>query len=336
MKKIIVINRSLGELDWLILNWAKIDSASDEIIILCYRCNLQQLYEYSPTFMRSFRGEVHEWSSLNSNFKYMLLIDNFMDRVSTKISNLWGGRSQWIVDVIFSLFRQCITRLPLKLGLPKSCVYHEYNARTSMPLVFLRQLASEFVFFPHHFNIESFPPENQLVFFKNFMKVEVRYLSNSLGGVRSPNTITVLPKKCLILTRQCSLAYGFNYEEAYDQLDLTCSLLTKLGISLVLKHHPREQRLNLWENLEQRYSARRIDSSAIDFAKSNVDIICVHLYTSLVNELSKFGIPCFDVSPYATVLNDNVVKAIQVQANLSISRRMKPHELFVLLSQSGN
>lgn len=312
----IIINKSLGELDWLIFNWPYLD-LRHPINILCYRVSKQKVINHAPNFFRENNqirlldfGEVFKFAS------FFQFFDNLMDRLSTKVFNTFGPVSQSYIEIFFGIFRNCLAyRNNLSSSLCGDFVYHEYNARGTFLLSLLpRGIVVNF--FPHHFGPSPMLSKIERRVMNIVSKTADYKLLHTFERPSATSVKNLKRKKTdshvvLILTRQCSPIYGFSYKEAFDVLNKLCEVLRRSDVEIYIKHHPREHEYYFWEILEDFYKIKRIDGSIFDFV-SDLNVVCFHLFTTLVWPLSELGVKCFDVSPYNLEIldEDNIVKVV--------------------------
>lgn len=312
---LVVINKSLGEIDWISANRHKFDGHT---IFINYRCDDDEIKAFLPNFYELESEKIFHGKKYLSNFDVVTKIDNILERLSTFIFNRTHSQViQKLFDLLLVFVKKLIARIIVKSGSslkPDSgivTVFHENNDRNTVFLEVIKLVfkVDKVVFFPHHFGV-TYP--------KNILTKAIHKLSGgttvwvnresesdglhyihpnenqcNLGKPRGNGR-----KLVLILTRQCSFDYGFDSEDAYIRLD---SLLNKIQDkyrgNIYIKHHPRDKLNPTWKTLEELYDLKVLESSALDFcAKRNV--ICFHLYTTLVEPLSYMGVKCIDVSPY--------------------------------------
>lgn len=324
MTNLVLINKSLGELDWIISKWEELKLESTDTWLIVYRIDMEKLRAHAPSFIEIFGENIYTWDEI-SRSKGIANIDNLLDRISTKVSNVFGRRYQRIFDVFSDRLKEFFAiALITNADIPKECiVFHEFNARTTFPLLFLRQHAQTINFYPHHFNsTPQLQNENKLYYERLFSPVQVQHLYNNFEVVYENFLRRTHKKKCLILTRQCSLAYGFDYHAAYHTLNLYCDFLHRNNVKIYFKHHPREHNMEYWEKIESRFRCKRVTVSVFDFIREHEELFCLHLYTSTVNEIVKFGVPCFDISPYNEPIPDDVRANLSIQENINSTRRV--------------
>ena len=312
--KVLVINKSLGEIDWIAVNSNHRVFANIDLIIL-YRVSLEELYKYFPNFDKKFPGvKVLSFNNFGSVSKNIIVIDNLLDKVSTKIFNVFGAKTQIFAEFLLTFFRRFVSKFFSSIYLDKIVLLHEYNARTNI-LIELFKNKNDVILFPHHFGYM-----HQLDYFQKrlcrFMYGrycdKLLYSNDDTKFSIEFDQVDPDSKIALILTRQCSLVYGFDYIAAYESLDILCQKLNDLNYEIYIKHHPRENFYDCWNALELKHNITRLNYSVFDFCSLNLPI-CFHLFTTMVVPLSRMGVNCYDVSPYDDdVFNNNSIYAEQI------------------------
>lgn len=333
MNKLIVINRSLGELDWIVANYSLITSDLDRITILCYRVDQKSVLNFAPNFFGDNEVTVLSVEQLTNSFRLLRLVDNFFDRSSTYLFNKFGSAIQYKFDSSLVFVKGIVSyvfRLPHTKLNNIDKIYHENNDRTTclLELIKRKREFKSLEFFPHHFGATQ--PINRMtlniqdkvgidscfVNFEDESKIgNYKFLGSSIIE-RSNRTDGEL--KILILTRQCSESFGFSYENAYEKLDVLLSKLKRYGIEIYIKNHPRDLDNHYWNKLIRKYNLITIEYSAIDFVRKN-KVVCFHLHTTLCIPLSQLKALCYDVSPYVESLiknNESVLCQIKKQSEL--------------------
>ena len=313
---LVVINKSLGEIDWISANRYKFGS---DVIFINYRCNNDEIKKFSPNFYSSEIEMLHNCDDYLYNFILVKKIDDILDKGSTFIFNKTKSHLiQKLFDLSLVYIKRCIAYILVKskssdwphANVGVETIFHENNDRNTvfLEIVKLVYRQNRVVFFPHHFGI-AFP--------KNLLTKTIHKLSGSFtvwvnrpsesDGMHykyieiqkpKPRKINGDDKVVLIMTRQCSLDYGFDYEDAYVRLNsVLARLQEKYQSKFYIKHHPRDKFNPTWKKLEEVYSLNVLESSVLDFCSNN-NVTCYHLYTTVIEPLNSLGVKCIDVSPY--------------------------------------
>jgi len=314
-KKLVVINKSFGELDWLAMN-KNLLLGDNDYSILIYRMEYEAVKKYFPKFI-SDAPNVQTVEEISGFYgRLMGRADSWLDRVSTYIFNRTKSLFlQCVIEEIFLYFRRFMAYLIFRKFKMFDCdmLLYENNYRSSILLECLKlNGVSRLVFYPHHFGFTQRNNYFDRLLFKkiNVDFVCVNYSEESDGhkykkvpsSKPSELTKSQINPEIVIVTRQCSLMYGFSLEEAVEVVE---KVLIRYGNKIqYIKNHPRDLDNPEWKRIAQKYDLVEVNSSLIDMSISR-PLICITLYTGLIFQLSKLGVKCFDISPFDFKLLDS-------------------------------
>ncbi|EJR3605858.1 hypothetical protein NX622_003621 [Vibrio cholerae] len=336
---LVIINKSLGELEWIIKNYDALFKGK-YIDVFLYRVSIDDANLFAPDFFKRNNVRVHEVIKDRKKFNALIAFDNFFDKLSTYIFNRCGKNAQYITDIALIYVKALVSKfLKLEVNIFEvDRVYHENNDRTTC---FLEKVISKvqyenLFFYPHHFG-ETTPKDKINVRLHKLIGVDrciVNYKNEACfehyQAVKKNLVVKItrnnsIPTKILILTRQCSDSFGFSYESAYNTLDeLLKTIVLLVDVDIYIKNHPRDRDNKYWAVLKEKYSLSELSTSAIDFVSGN-NVVCFHLYTTLCEPLSELNIKCFDVSPYKKSLvekNAALMTQIERQERIGATRRL--------------
>lgn len=341
---IVVLNRSFGEIDWIISSWSTLDLDSQQILFLCYRLDKSDVISYAPGLFLKRNVVVKNVSECFNGSGALNVIkraDTFLDRLSTFIFNKTKSHFiQKALDLCLVYMKRGIAK-SLKIESLTSDgqdLYHENNDRSTILLELLRVGTKSVTFFPHHFG-NTHPRgrlESKIFDSIGVQKCYVNYKEESDGEnylfleKKLPKILEIEEGPIvLILTRQCSDYYGFNFKQGAEVVSSLLGQLSQMNNTVYIKHHPRDHNINEWRELTSNYKVNELYTSVLDFVVGK-KIICFHLYTSLVEPISSLGVACYDISPYSNKLkniNYNAYMHIVNQVENNVTIRVEVSDL---------
>jgi hypothetical protein len=321
-RKIIILNKSQGEIDWLIFNQSNLFNDNSLIYVYCNQIDKSTAIKYAPNFFSQEHVFIFNLSDIMTPMcaTVILKLELFFARLSSFMINKLGSRlMQDITELALVYVRRLIASFlspTLKECTEFNELLFENNFRSSLFFEVMKKKCkpnfTQITLFPHHFG----PLEKENLLTRLIIKsmnitrcivnneIEERgvykYLEPSKVGTRLSRNINVVKKHFLFLTRQCSTHYGFKYDDAFVCFERALIEVRNLypDAEIKVKHHPRDSRLNSWNDVSNKYGGKELFTSAIDYCVKYNNTICIHFYTSLVEPLHGLGVKCFDISPY--------------------------------------
>lgn len=322
MKNILIyINDSLGELDW-IAPFMKSDEAKDFNFYI-FLNGPGETYQDKINILNQYGLNQKNITSLNSHSKkdfYIFKLDEFSNRVL--------GRIKLYSFSMFKIMRNIVDRIRWtgsyflgSVEIEFNYIFRDYNLKESFSLQrYLRvNKSAKIIIFPHAVGLQKIHPscrreplrvvpahlwlENSNfsditketdayrdVFFASGVPAfDINYKLKSLFDAQC--------KKVLIITRDCGMTFGFNYQEAYVVFDTLLNHLEKMDYSVEIKHHPRDRKLKEWQKIQQKYkNIKEAEGSLGDRVEALS--ACFTLFSTAPLFLLSRGVPIFEFSPY--------------------------------------
>jgi len=119
--------------------------------------------------------------------------------------------------------------------------------------------------------------------------LDINYRKKSLYDYKS--------KRAIVITRNCRMDYGFDYEMAFDALHKILDKLNKGGFSVDIKHHPRQRNLSKWRRIQSKFPNINELTDSLNGISKNYSV-CLTLHSSAPIFLLSRGIPVLEFSPY--------------------------------------
>ena len=304
---LIVINNSLGELDWIFPYLKQVAE--------------KQLFEFK--FYFSFVG-------FTRNAKI-----SFLEMYGFSEANLWSSRS-----FIFDLIESLIFRINHRFGyfdnilkfllnknyfLPDS-IFIESNCIESPILRLLDFSGSKFFVFPHSLNLKPHLVKRDwlknkdvcfLITFCDLPKIDVDnfihwYPRGNIVEVGVPQLqrskslkqwlFKPVSKRILFITRplaDCEL-YGFTSTDAIDIYNESISYFLQRGYEVHVKHHPRDRTGLRYQDFDSpNFKILDIPLSLLVDSYS----FSIGFFSSAPIILTSYKIPHFDISPYSSTVD---------------------------------
>lgn len=324
MKNILIyINDSLGELDW-IAPFIK-SSEGKEFSFHIFLNGPGVTYQDKINILEKYGLDKKNVLCINSESKkdyYLYKIDEFFNRVlgRTKLISYSGYVvSRKIVDFV----RLSIGSLHTTSDCPYEYIFRDYNLKDSISFMKLKSGCknAKIVVFPHAVGLQKIhtdcPREalrkiNIDLWLENsdlsdIAKKDKFYRNKFFASgapafdinYKLPTLFSAKVKKVLLITRDCSITFGFDYASALKAFSLILKELNVLGYSVYIKHHPRDRRLNDWRKLQEQYpNAKELNQSLTTI--SDKYSACLTLFSTAPLFLLSRQIPVFEFSPYKT------------------------------------
>jgi hypothetical protein len=328
-KKIVILNKSQGEIDWLVFNQHNLFSDGDLVYVYCNIIDKDIAISYAPYFFSQKNIFVFNLADIVSSKKSLALFkfDDFFGRISSFMINKINSRLMQNLTELSLVFVRRFIAMFVNCTIKDEFKFHdilfENNFRSSILFeVIKRSCDSKYTnitLFPHHFGplekidglcsliIRSMNISRCLVNNKAEEQGIYKYLAPETEEASKISNPNETDNHFLFLTRQCSTHYGFKYDEAFQSFELSLMGVRNLYPHAIIKikNHPRDIRKATWNEIAHKYGGTELVTSAIDFCAKNKKIVCIHFYTSLVEPLNAMGIKCLDISPYKTYENIN-------------------------------
>ena len=322
MKNILIyINDSLGELDW-IAPFLKSKEA-EKFNFYIFLNGPGKNYLEKKTILERYdlvKDNIQIINSMGQKDFYLFKLDEFLNRVLGRIK-LYSFSAFKFFRKSFDLFRKSSAYLLASSEVKFDYIFRDYNLKdsTSLQRYLLDNKEAKIVIFPHavglqkehlscpreplkivksdlwlensnYSDIAQKSPTYKDVFYASGVPAfDVNYELKSLFKVES--------KKVLIITRDCGMTFGFDYEDAFKVFDKLLEELEELGFSVEVKHHPRDRKISEWRKIQNKYfNIRELDKSLM-----NIDSqysACLTLFSTAPLFLLSRQIPIYEFSPY--------------------------------------
>ena len=322
MKNILIyINDSLGELDW-IAPFIKSEEAQGFNFYIFLNAPGKSNQEKLDILKRYGLNKKNIYS-INSQSKkdyYIFKFDEFLNRLLGRIK-LYSFRAFKAFRTFFDQIRFLSSYLLPSPSVKFDYIFRDYNLKESFVLQQYIRLNKEAksIVFPHAVGLQKihpFCPREALKIVKCDLWLENSKLSDIAkntdaykdvffaSGVpafdinyKLKSLFDVEVKKVLIITRDCGMTFGFNYEEAYVVFDSLLNHLEKMGYRIEIKHHPRDRKLKEWRSIQKKYqNIKEVDGSLGDINKTLS--ACFTLFSTAPLFLLSRRVPIFEFSPY--------------------------------------
>jgi len=325
----VILNKSQGEIDWLVYNQNNLFSRDDLIYVYCNIIDKDVAINYAPNFFSQENVRVFNLVDIINN-RYNLKVfklDVFFERISSFMINKVNNRSmQNLTELSLVFVRRAIASIliySVNNDVKFNEIFFENNFRSSLLFEVLKKRrkssGTEVTLFPHHFGpLEKTTKLTRLIIqalnisrclVNNNSEAEgiYKYLPSKKEKLPTSLGLGIQDRTFLLLTRQCSTHYGFEYTEAFKCFEKALIGIRSLYPNAVIKikNHPRDLKRSTWNELSSNYGGEEIFTSAVDFCAKNQHLVCIHFYTSLVEPLSGMGIKCLDISPYKAYKDTN-------------------------------
>jgi len=324
MKYILVyINDSLGELDWIAPYMKSEETRIFQFYIYLngpgkdYREKRDILFRYGLT-------EHENIHCLNRPVKRERLLfeaDTLINRVLGRIK-LLSFRLFEIGRKSADLLRGGVALLSLvESPVTFDLIFRDYNLKESMGLSCLirQNPEAKIVIYPHAIGLQRFHPmcprepikkvradlwlENSD--YSDQAKKDPYYqkLFYPCGVPAFDINSRLAPlfhagsKRVIVITRDCSLTFGFTYETAMDAFRKLLEQLVQNGYEVHIKHHPRDRKVDIWREIHKPIpGCYEIEESLS--AISGEWCACFTLFSTAPLFLLSRGVPVFEFSPY--------------------------------------
>ena len=322
MKNILIyINDSLGELDWIA---PFIKSEEGKIFNFYIYLNgpgktkkdkLEILNKYGLD-----EENIYSINSQSNRDYYIFKMDEFLNRVLGRIK-LYSLKIFNLFRILFDAIRFFASYLLPHSNIKFNYIFRDYNLKESVSLqLFIRSnKKAKIVIFPHAVGLQKNHPScprealkvvKSNLWLENSSLSDIAQNSEAYGDVffasgapafdvnyQLKSLFDVEAKKVLIITRDCGMAFGFNYEEAYVVYDRLLKELENMGYEAVVKHHPRDRKLAQWRKIQKKYrNIRELSETLSDISLSYT--VCFTLFSTAPLFLLSRKIPIIEFSPY--------------------------------------
>lgn len=323
--RVIFINNSTGELDWIApyIKW----SASPQMryyIVFNFAKNRKTREEIFNNYFDSENQHIQYIESINFPI-FFAHIDRIVDGLLRRISGIHYGvfltirrfvdLARKFAGMVFAKRHAFIAEAAKQ----DIIIFRDYNLKDSFALSAIIYRCNDplVVVYPHSTAIQSNSkqtPKNPPKSVKCDLFLENTVLSNHFSDTyksqfcavgapvfdlrRLGASFNVNAKTVLFLTRNCDPRYfGFTQKDALDVFKRSCDWAYSNGLRLIAKHHPRDPDLDDWRSIQRDYTnVSEFRGSLNDLSD---DFLCVlSFYTSAGLLFTCRSIPVFDVSPY--------------------------------------
>ena len=326
---LIFINDSLGELDW-IAPFIKSEEG-DKFIFYIYLNGPGNSYAEKMKILSSYDLKKDNIFLLNTKFKldsYLFKLDNFMNKALNKIKIYSYG--------MFTVFRSLLDVLRGSFGVLFKAnqairfdfIFRDYNLKDSFVLsrYIKTNIHAKIIIFPHSIGIQKAHiecPRELVEKVKSDLWLENSRESNLVLGMREYQKIFYVTgsptmgenynkeslfdsssKNILILTRICISDYGFTHSEGLAVFHELLLSFDKLGLRAIIKHHPRDERLNDWKEIQNKFLNTEEYSGSLNDIKVDLKA-CFSLFSSAPLYVLSRQVPVFEVSPYKKCVDYN-------------------------------
>lgn len=327
MRVLVFINDSLGELDWL-AEFMKAESASD-IMFYVYIYGPGRSVKEKNTIFDTYRFPnncVLIGSSAFSIYSYWL--DSNLNKVlnlSKRLGYRFFESSRWCVDWVRRLYGYLATRTFSETKF--DFVFRDYNLKDSFTLAGFLSANSKakIVIFPHAQQIQlrhSQCPRERLKKITADLWLEnsrfsdyavnegygdVFYASGSpdiASGYCRESLFDHTSKTVIILTRVCIPEYGFDLQSGLKTYRATLQCLEKQKYHVVVKHHPRDNKIEEWRQVEKDFNNVSVYQGPLSSLEQKFSL-CIALYSTAPLSLIARGIPAVEISPYGLATDYN-------------------------------
>ncbi|MDX2372573.1 hypothetical protein NJD71_00345 [Psychrobacter sp. PP-21] len=332
MKKYLVfIDSSEGELDW-ISPFVKYESKKGAEFYF-YLDRLGRDYEEKSSILKKYGFDS---SNLINGDEIFDPFDIFIYKVVNKLSYIYSGRSKlsriFPTDKKRNDFFHFLLRPYFFLKKPNQSnekevfdgIFRDYNMTSSLALSYYLNInkKANVIVYPHAVGIQPknenrVPPfkikcdlwlENtkrslhaKEVYEKEFFVSGPPALSNAIDNPLFDSE----SKNVLVLTRNWMEQYGYNFEDALVLFDKLLENLSHLGFKAIIKHHPRDESLERWRDIQSKYDhIEEFKGSLSDFDISLR--VCLTLFSTAGIYVLAKGVPVIDFSPYKKLSEFNV------------------------------
>ncbi len=315
---LIYINDSLGELDW-IAPFLKSSDAKHFNFYIFLNGVVKNDEDKEKILTKYGLKDVQLLNSKDTRFAFF--IDDFLNRVLGRVKLLSYNLfvfSRYMVDS----FRKVVSYLlPSSNGVEFDFIFRDYNLKDSIYLInyIEKNKNAKVVIFPHAVGLQKYHkecPREPIKKVKSDLWLENSFESDRVlrsnfyknkffvSGVpafdlnyQKVSLFNVDVKRVLVITRDCGLAFGFSYEDAFKSFKIILDEFALLGYDVEVKHHPRDTRLSKWREIQQNYgNVKEVDFSLTELEKEYS--VCFTLFSTAPLFLLSRSIPVIEFSPY--------------------------------------
>ena len=321
---LIYINDSLGELDWISPFIKSEEGKKFDFYI--FLNGPGKTYQDKIDILRRYGLVGKNIHCLNTHSKtdyYLFKLDEFLNRVLGRIK-LYSFQLFKLFRSLFDFIRFFGSYLIDNRTIKFDYIFRDYNLKESFSLQrYIRSnQKAKIVIFPHAVGLQKEHPDCP----KEALKIVASdlWLENSDLSDLAQNTeaykdiffASGVPafdinykmkglfdfkiKRVLIITRDCGMAFGFTYNDAYKVFDTLLESLNEMEYDIVIKHHPRDRRLREWRNIQSKYP----NIIELDESLSSINeqySACFTLFSTAPLFLLSRQIPVFEFSPYKKI-----------------------------------
>jgi len=320
---LVYINDSLGELDW-IAPYMQSEEAQDFCFYIYLNGPGSTYDEKIKILHRYGLGSADNIHCVNRRTRlepFLFQVDMFLNRVL--------GRIKRVSFRLFEMFRSTIdglrwllSRLPLvKSSIAFDVIFRDYNLKESFALnCFIRHSPqAKIVIYPHAVGLqrkhEMCPREPakrvqadlwlENSDYSDIMKYDPYYkkifFASGVPGFdinyKRASLFNIVSKDVIIITRDCNMVFGFNYEMALNAFDVLLEKLGEQGYTAYIKHHPRDRQLKRWRKVQEKYQ-HCVELKESLNTLENEYLVCFTLFSTAPLFLLSRGIPVLEFSPY--------------------------------------
>jgi len=319
MKKnvLIYINDSLGELDWIApflkLNYVK------HFNFYIFLNGVGNNYEDKEKVLKKYG--LKDVQLLNSkDTRFAFLVDDFLNRVLGRVKLLSYNLfvfGRYVVDI----FRKMASYLIPSNSVEFDFILRDYNLKDSIYLInyIKKNKNARVVIFPHAVGLQKYHEECPRESIKEVksdlwlenskesdMALKSDFYKNKFfaSGVpafdinyKKVSLFNIDVKRVLVITRDCGLAFGFTYEDAFNSFKIMLDKFYLLDYEVEVKHHPRDTRVSKWREIQQSYdNVKEVDFTLTELEKEYS--VCFTLFSTAPLFLLSRYIPVIEFSPY--------------------------------------
>lgn len=319
---LIYVNDSLGELDWIAPFIKSTEGKKFNFYIFLngpgktYTEKIDILNIYSLIDENIF--------ILNKDTKidrYLFKIDNFLNKVLARI-NKFSYRAFIFFRKLIDILRYVFSHIYKKEKKIKfQYIFRDYNLKDSflLSLYINNNKNAKIVIYPHAVGLQRKHvdcPRNSVKKVKANLWLENSHLADLVKDSKyygdiffasgapalsenydKKSLFNIKSKKILVITRDCGKVYGFEYDDAFKAFEKIVVKSKKLGLIVVVKHHPRDKKIDKWREIQNKFSNIQELNGSLNNIEEEYKA-CFSLFsTASLFALSR-QIPVFEFSPY--------------------------------------
>lgn len=325
MKNILIyINDSLGELDW-ISPFVKSEEGKNFNFYI-FLNGPGKTHQDKIDILREhglIEENIHCLNSLSKKDYYFFKLDEFSNRVLGRIK-LYSIKLFELFRTFSDFVRFAGSYLINNKKVKFDYIFRDYNLKNSFSLQYYIRLnhKAKIVIFPHAVGLQKEHPDcpreamraihadlwlensdlsdiakntkayKEVFFASGVPAFDINYNMKSLFDIKI--------KKVLIITRDCGMAFGFDYEDAYIVFKTLLKELSGMKYEIVIKHHPRDRILQEWRKIQAQYpNIIELEGSLLNINESYS--ACFTLFSTAPLFLLSRHIPVFEFSPYKNI-----------------------------------